>query len=71
MYTKYSDISFSRKVKRKVVVCSNCEGSGIVHVISDDPRFAGPWQNACPVCKGTGRLRKISVITYEVFPSVS
>jgi DnaJ-class molecular chaperone len=56
---------------RKIEVCRNCGGEGMVH-----PKVEGNWllrrmQDAdrlvtCDVCGGTGRMRKHTEITVTV-----
>lgn len=56
---------------RKIEVCRNCGGEGVVH-----PKVEGNWllrrmQDAdrlvaCDVCGGTGRVKKHTAITVTV-----
>lgn len=56
---------------RKIEICRNCGGSGMVH-----PQVEGNWLLrrmqcpdrlvACDVCGGTGRVRKLVEITVTV-----
>lgn len=56
---------------RKIEVCRNCGGEGMVH-----PKVEGSWllrrmQDAdrlvaCEVCGGTGRVRKHTAVTITV-----
>lgn len=62
--------------KESIEVCRNCKGTGVAYMVpkfhpygkEDDPQ---PYE--CPVCRGSGRVKKTSNIriTIEPYPGKS
>lgn len=62
--------------KESIEVCRNCKGTGVAYTVQefhpcgkeDDPR---PYE--CPVCRGSGRIKKtLNIeITIEPYPGKS
>ena len=59
----------SRSVQRSIEVCRHCEGAGRVFVYPPDNI---PWEDpsleTCPLCGGSGLLRKKVTIITELEP---
>ena len=60
----------SRNYQRTVEVCRHCEGSGRVWIFPPEQERKlkdGNWET-CPLCKGSGMVRKKVTIITELEP---
>ncbi len=48
--------------KEKIDVCRNCHGSGVVPIYQDGPL------STCPVCRGSGHIKKTVKIELTIEP---
>lgn len=58
-------ITYTPKCEKKVVLCTECEGTG--KVFDYDEYYGGimTGEKECPYCKGKGRLLRIRNTTFE------
>lgn len=58
-------ITYSPKCERKVVLCTECEGTG--KVFEYDEYYGGimTGEKECPYCKGKGRLLMVRNTSFE------
>ena len=51
--------------KERIIICSKCEGAGIVHckeLIDYHNGLYDQWTEKCPKCKGSGRLLEKTIV---------
>jgi DnaJ-class molecular chaperone len=58
-------ITYFPKVEKKVVLCTECDGTGVVYEYDDYYGGIISGNMECPYCKGKGRLLRIRNINYE------
>lgn len=58
--------------KVRIEVCRNCHGAGAIHtVLNFDPHMPHQSMCECPVCAGSGTVRKKLKIEITIEPNVS
>lgn len=55
----------------RIEVCRNCQGTGIAYTVPEFHHYGkedAPEPYECPVCKGSGRIRKTQNIEITIEP---
>lgn len=69
--TRFSEITectplwMLERTKRTNKICKTCQGEKTVSVTNDSPNYEGPFRKPCPVCGGTGIVKRHKKVWYE------
>ena len=73
MVSQYAITHPVNQVKSEIMLCTTCHGEGYVRIETLVDHHKGDYEvelKDCPLCKGSGRLKKTvsTTTTYEIVP---